>query len=35
MGWDEEGVFYVASELKALEGFCTQIELFPSRALQD
>ena len=29
MGWDEEGVFYVASELKALEGFCTQIELFP------
>jgi asparagine synthase (glutamine-hydrolysing) len=29
MGWDEEGVFYAASELKALEGFCTQIELFP------
>ena len=29
MGWDEEGVFYVASELKALEGFCSQIELFP------
>ena len=29
MGWDQEGVFYVASELKALEGYCTQIELFP------
>ena len=29
MGWDAEGTFYVASELKALEGFCTKIELFP------
>lgn len=29
MGWDEEGEFYVASELKALEGVCTKIELFP------
>ncbi len=29
MGWDENGTFYVASELKALEGFCTKIELFP------
>ncbi|PHS64055.1 MAG: asparagine synthase B [Flavobacterium sp.] len=29
MGWDENGTFYVASELKALEGICTKIELFP------
>ncbi len=29
MGWDEDGAFYVASELKALEGVCTKIELFP------
>ena len=29
MGWDENGTFYVASELKALEGYCTKIELFP------
>ncbi|MEZ4854086.1 asparagine synthase B [Flavobacterium sp.] len=29
IGWDEFGTFYVASELKALEGFCTKIELFP------
>ncbi|MGA0384460.1 MAG: asparagine synthase B, partial [Flavobacteriaceae bacterium] len=29
MGWDEQGVFYVASELKALEGYCNRIELFP------
>ncbi len=29
MGWDKEGTFYVASELKALEGVCTKIELFP------
>ena len=29
MGWDEHGTFYVASELKALEGICTKIELFP------
>ena len=29
MGWDQNGTFYVASELKALEGFCTKIELFP------
>ncbi|MDR2844339.1 MAG: asparagine synthase B, partial [Candidatus Symbiothrix sp.] len=29
MGWDKEGTFYVASELKALEGYCTQIENFP------
>lgn len=29
MGWDENGTFYVGSELKALEGVCTKIELFP------
>jgi asparagine synthase (glutamine-hydrolysing) len=29
MGWDEHGTFYVASELKALEGVCKKIELFP------
>ena len=29
MGWDHNGTFYVASELKALEGVCTKIELFP------
>ncbi len=29
MGWDKNGTFFVASELKALEGVCTKIELFP------
>ncbi|PQJ23225.1 asparagine synthase B [Tenacibaculum sp. SG-28] len=29
MGWDKQGTFYVASELKALEGFCNKIEIFP------
>lgn len=29
IGWDMYGTFYVASELKALEGVCTKIELFP------
>ncbi len=29
MGWDQYGTFYVASELKALEGVCHKIELFP------
>ncbi|MGB1171483.1 MAG: asparagine synthase B [Flavobacteriaceae bacterium] len=29
MGWDVHGTFYVASELKALEGVCIKIELFP------
>ena len=29
MGWDKDGTFYVGSELKALEGFCTKISLFP------
>ena len=29
MGWDINGTFYVASELKALEGVCSKIELFP------
>ncbi len=27
-GWDDEGTYYVASELKALEGVCTKIEEF-------
>jgi asparagine synthase (glutamine-hydrolysing) len=27
-GWDENGTYYVASELKALEGQCTKIEEF-------
>jgi asparagine synthase (glutamine-hydrolysing) len=27
-GWDNEGTYYVASELKALEGYCTTIEEF-------
>jgi asparagine synthase (glutamine-hydrolysing) len=29
MGWDKKGTFYVASELKALEGYCDKIETFP------
>ena len=29
IGWDQNGTFYVASELKALESVCTKIELFP------
>ena len=29
MGWDQYGSFYVASELKALEGVCKKIEEFP------
>lgn len=29
MGWDQFGNFYVASELKALEGYCTKIQEFP------
>lgn len=28
-GWDKHGTCYIASELKALEGICAQIELFP------
>ncbi len=28
-GWDKWGNYYVASELKALEGFCTKIKEFP------
>ena len=28
-GWDHEGAYYVASELKALEGYCHKIEEFP------
>jgi len=29
MGWDDEGTFFVSSELKALEGYCSRIETFP------
>ncbi|PPL02165.1 asparagine synthase B [Parapedobacter indicus] len=29
MGWDDQGTFFVASELKALEGYCSRIETFP------
>ncbi|OFY51866.1 MAG: asparagine synthase (glutamine-hydrolyzing), partial [Bacteroidetes bacterium RBG_13_46_8] len=29
MGWDKYGNFYVASELKALEGVCPKIQEFP------
>jgi len=28
-GWDRDGSYYVASELKALEGYCNKIEEFP------
>ncbi len=28
-GWDQDGAYYVASELKALEGHCNLIEEFP------
>lgn len=28
-GWDQWGNYYVASELKALEGYCNKIEEFP------
>lgn len=28
-GWDRDGAYYVASELKALEGYCNRIEEFP------
>jgi asparagine synthase (glutamine-hydrolysing) len=29
-GWDEDGAYYVSSELKALEGYCSRIEEFPA-----
>jgi len=29
MGWDQDDVFYVSSELKSLEGICSKIKLFP------
>ena len=29
-GWDNEGRYYVASELKSLEGICSTIEEFPN-----
>lgn len=35
MGWDQRGRFFVASELKALEGVCTKIEEFPPGSFLD
>lgn len=35
MGWDQKGRFFVASELKALEGTCTKIEEFPPGSFLD
>ena len=29
IGWDDQDIFYVSSELKALEGQCNKIKLFP------
>lgn len=29
IGWDQNGTFFVASELKALAGNCTKVQLFP------
>ena len=29
MGWDSEKNFFIASELKALEGYCKEIKIFP------
>lgn len=29
VGWDDDGTLYVASELKALEGYCQNIKVFP------
>jgi asparagine synthase (glutamine-hydrolysing) len=29
MGWDDDNIFYVSSELKSLESVCSKIELFP------
>ena len=29
MGWDKYGTFYISSELKALEGVCNKIKIFP------
>ncbi len=35
IGWDQHGNFYVASELKALEGVCPKIEVFPPGCFLD
>ncbi|MDX9880534.1 MAG: asparagine synthase B [Prolixibacteraceae bacterium] len=35
MGWDKFGNFYVASELKSLEGFCNKIQEFPPASYLD
>jgi len=35
MGWDKFGNFYVASELKSLEGFCNKLKEFPPASVMD
>jgi asparagine synthase (glutamine-hydrolysing) len=35
MGWDAQGTLYFASELKALEGQCNKIEVFPPGRFYD
>lgn len=35
IGWDQHGNFYVSSELKALEGICPKIEVFPPGCFLD
>lgn len=35
IGWDQHGNFYVASELKALEGVCPKIQVFPPGSFLD
>lgn len=35
MGWDKFGNFFVASELKSLEGFCNKIQEFPPASFLD
>jgi asparagine synthase (glutamine-hydrolysing) len=35
IGWDEHGTFYVASELKALEGYCTKNTIVSSWTFYD
>ena len=33
VGWDKKNTMYVSSELKALEGKCQRIEIFPPGSL--
>lgn len=34
-GWDNEGRFYIASEMKSLEGVCSTISVFPPGTIYD